>query len=203
MMMMKSLIQHALGEDWNKLPPALQEHYKFGTTVDSGHMDIEYPRFMQPFLSVLRIFGALVNRSGSSVPTVAAKRVVGERQYWRRTISYPDGKLIHFNSYCVSNGANHIIEFVNPFLGLEMAPYVEGDNLCYQGVRYVVKLGSYQFGIPEWLALGHTTIREVALDEKHFSMDFRLTHPLLGQIFRYAGTFEADAGGGSVEERGH
>jgi len=34
-------------------------------------------------------------------------------------------------------------------------------------------------------------------------MDFRLTHPLLGQIFRYAGTFEADACDGSVEERGH
>jgi hypothetical protein len=31
----------------------------------------------------------------------------------------------------------------------------------------------------------------VAIDETHFAMDFRLTHPLLGEVFRYAGRFEA------------
>ena len=88
---MKSLMQIALGDDWNKLPPALQTHYQFGTTTDTGHMDIEFPRFMQPLLSVLRLFGVLVNRSGRQVSTLVEKRVVGKRQYWRRTIRFPDG----------------------------------------------------------------------------------------------------------------
>lgn len=43
--------------------------------------------------------------------------------------------------------------------------------------------------LPEWIALGHTTIVEEALDDSHFAMDFRLTHPLFGQVFRYAGKF--------------
>lgn len=43
---MKSLIQQVLGADWDALPPALQAHYHFGTTSDTGRMDIEYPRFM-------------------------------------------------------------------------------------------------------------------------------------------------------------
>ena len=47
---MNSLMQRALGADWNKLPAALQAHHRFGTTRDSGHLDIEYPRFMQPCL---------------------------------------------------------------------------------------------------------------------------------------------------------
>lgn len=40
---MKSLIQQVLGADWDALPPALQAHYHFGTTSDTGRMDIEYP----------------------------------------------------------------------------------------------------------------------------------------------------------------
>jgi hypothetical protein len=191
---MKSLMQQALGADWDKLPPALQAHYRFGTTTDAGHMDIDYPRFMQSFLTVLRVLGALVNRRGQQVPTVVEKSVVGDRQYWRRTITYPDGQVVFFNSFWVSAASGQVIEFVNPVLGLQMAPYVVGNQLHYRGVRFVAKLGPLQLPIPEWMALGHTTIVEEAVDERHFVMDFRLTHPLLGQLFRYSGKFEAASG---------
>ncbi|WP_159075998.1 hypothetical protein [Microvirgula aerodenitrificans] len=58
---MKGLIQQVLGADWDALPPALQAHYHFGTTSDTGRMDIEYPRFMQPFLHLPGLCGVLVN----------------------------------------------------------------------------------------------------------------------------------------------
>lgn len=188
---MNSLMQNALGADWDKLPPALQAHYRFGKTIDNGHMDVEYPRFMQPYLSVLHLMGALIDRGGRQVPTVVEKTVVGERQYWRRTITYPDGRVVYFNSFWVSVGDNQMIEFVNPVLGLQMAVHVEGGKLHYRGVRFVAKLGRFLLPIPEWLVLGHTTITEHAIDATHFAMDFRLTHPLFGQLFRYSGTFEA------------
>lgn len=187
---MKSLIEKALGEDWHKLPQALQVHYKFGESIDDGAMDIEYPRFMQPLLSFLHLFGVLVNQRGKKVPTIVNKKVVGNRQYWERTIRYPNGKTINFNSFWVSAGSNQIIEFVNPYLGLQMSAYVDGEYLKYHGVNYILKIGGIKLPIPEWLLLGHTTIVEEALDERHIAMDFRLTHPLLGQIFRYAGKFE-------------
>jgi hypothetical protein len=188
---MKSLMQYALGEDWHSLPPALQAHYRFGKTTDAGYMDIEYPRLMQPYLTLLRLVGALVNRSGRLIPTVVEKTVVKDRQYWRRTITYHDGKVAYFNSFWVWAGGNQVIEFVNPVLGLQMAVHVENGELHYHGVRFVAKLGRLLLPIPEWLVLGHTTIIEKAVDETHFAMDFRLTHPLLGQVFRYSGEFEA------------
>jgi hypothetical protein len=184
-------MQCALGEDWYQLPPALQTHYRFGKTVDSGRMDIEYPRFMQPYLSSMRLLGALIHRRGEQVSTVVEKSVVDGRQYWRRTITYPDGQVVYFNSFWVSAGGNHVIEFVNPVLGLQMTVHVENGKLHYQGVRFVAKLGRWLLPIPEWLVLGHTTIVEQAVDDTHFEMDFRLTHPWFGQVFRYAGTFEA------------
>lgn len=188
---MKSLMQRALGADWDKLPPVLRAHYRFGTTTDTGEMDIEYPRFMQPLLSVLGVFGVLVNRCGQRVPTVVEKCVVDERQYWRRTITYPNGQVIRFDSFWVPADHGQMIEFVNPVLGLQMAPYVTEHQLHYRGVRFVAKLGPILLPIPEWMVLGHTTIVEEAVDETHFAMDFRLTHPLFGQLFRYSGTFEA------------
>ncbi len=188
---MKSLIQQVLGADWDALPPALQAHYHFGTTSDTGRMDIEYPRFMQPFLHLLGLCGALVNRSGRQVATVVDKHVVGERQYWRRTLTYPDGDMRHFNSFWIPAGQGQVIEFVNPVLGLQMAPYVVGRRLHYRGVRFVARLGPLLLTIPEWLVLGHTTIVEEAIDDTRFAMDFRLTHPLFGQVFRYAGVFES------------
>ncbi|HAF45650.1 MAG TPA: DUF4166 domain-containing protein [Gallionellaceae bacterium] len=190
---MDSLMQNALGADWDKLPPALQTHYRFGKTTDNGYMDIEYPRFMQPYLSVLHLMGALIDRGGRQVPTVVEKTVVGERQYWRRTITFPDGKVVYFNSFWVFAGGNQMIEFVNPVLGLQMAVHVEDGKLHYEGVRFVAKLGSWLVPIPEWMVLGHTTITEHAIDATHFAMDFRLTHPLFGKLFRYSGTFEATA----------
>lgn len=188
---MKSLMQQALGADWDKLPPALQAHYRFGATVDTGTMDIAYPRFMQPVWSLLRLLGALVDRQGKGVRTVVEKRVVGERQVWHRTVTYADGQVVRFDSFWVGTVNGEVIEFVNPVLGLQMAPYVIGDKLHYRGVRFVAKLGPVTIPIPEWLTLGHATIVEEALDNTHFAMDFRLTHPLFGELFRYSGAFEA------------
>jgi hypothetical protein len=193
---MKSLMQQALGADWDALPPALQTHYQFGTTVDTGAMDIEYPRFMQPVLSALRRVGALVNRRGQRVATVVEKHVVGDRQYWQRTITYADGQSIRFNSFWLYAGDGQMIEFVNPLLGLKMAPYLADGRLHYRGICFVIKLGPLLLRIPEWLVLGHTTIVEEAIDDSHFAMDFRLTHPLFGEVFRYAGKFATAAGAG-------
>ncbi|RYE00681.1 MAG: DUF4166 domain-containing protein [Sphingobacteriales bacterium] len=187
---MSSLMHSALGAAFEQLPAALQAHYKAGPTRESGHLDIEYPRWMQPFLTLLRLVGALVNRAGRQVPTLVEKWDSAQGQQWRRTISFSNGKVVYFNSRWVKGEGNRLIEYVNPLLGLEMAVHVEGGNLYYEGVRFIVKLGALLIPIPEWLLLGHTTIVEEGVDANHFAMDFRLTHPVFGQIFRYAGTFE-------------
>lgn len=185
-------MQQVLGADWDRLPPALQAHYREGVCGDVGHMDIAFPRWLQPALSVMRWMGALVHRRGCQVATTVVRQTLGERQYWRRTLEYADGQVVRFDSFWVAGRNGTLIEFVNPVLGLEMAPSVVGQELHYSGIRMVAKLGPWMLPIPEWLVLGHTTIVEQAVGERHFAMDFRMTHPLLGELFRYAGRFEAD-----------
>lgn len=191
---MKSLMQQALGDAWDELPPALQAHYRPGTTVDIGLMDIEYPRPMQPLLVLLSRLGALVRRRGTGVHTRVEKSESGGRQHWRRTLRYAGGETLRFDSVWEPGPEGQVLEFVNRWLGLQMQPRVAGGQLHYHGRCFVARLGRLTLRIPEWLALGHTTIVERAIDEHHFAMDFRMTHPLFGQLFRYAGTFRADAG---------
>ncbi len=188
---MNSPMQTALGEDWQKLPPALRTHYRCCTTRDTGYLDIAFPAWIRPCLRLLYRVGALVPRSGQGVATVVDKRVAGQRQYWQRSIRFADGETIGFNSIWEPAEGGTLIEYVNPVLGLQMRPYVVGKRLHYQGVRFVARLWRWRMPIPEWLALGHTTIVEEALDDTRFAMDFRLTHPLFGEVFRYSGQFEA------------
>lgn len=191
---MKSLVENALGDDWNKLPVALKAHYGRGNLHETGHMDIEYPWLMQVCLNVLCLFGALLNRRGKQIPVTVDKYVIHQQQYWNRTFVFPEEKTIRFRSVLTSAGGNQLIEFVNPVLGLHMAVYAKDDMVRYVGIRYVIKIGKWLLTIPEWLGLGHTNIEERAIDEHHFMMDFRLVHPLFGQLFRYSGVFKVNCG---------
>ena len=205
-----SLMQQALGEQWELLPTALKAHYQQGNNTDSGALDIEYPGFMQLYLNVMRLMGALVNRRGKAVPATVEKWMEGDVQQWKRSIQFPGwdvgvknadkvdrsgkkkAKTIYFKSHWIYAGGNQLIEYVNPFLGLRMAVSVKGEVLYYEGISYVLKLGKLLIPIPEWLVLGHTTIVEKALNENEFSMDFRLRHPWFGQLFRYSGVFSTE-----------
>jgi hypothetical protein len=135
--------------------------------------------------------GALIGRRGHALTTVVEKRM-GEdgRQHWRRWVTFPDGAVSRFNSSVLLTPDGHLIEFVNPILGLEMKPYVIGQALRYDGVRYVAKLGRRLWTIPQWLTPGNATIVERAADDAHFDMDFRLTHRWFGEVFSYAGRFK-------------
>lgn len=184
------LMQQVLGDDWSLLPPVLQQHHSPENRRDTGVLSVDYPGLMQPYLNLLTVFGALVNRRGSDLPTLVERHAESDRQYLCRRLVYADGRARSFNSFWIYAGEHQLIEFVNSLLGLHMRVQVEEGKLVFQGIKFVVKLGSWLLPVPEWLVLGHTRIVEQAIDDSHFAMDFSLRHPLFGQVFRYSGIFE-------------
>ncbi|MBV1776164.1 DUF4166 domain-containing protein [Burkholderiaceae bacterium DAT-1] len=186
---MKSIIEQVLGESWHDLPRVLQRHYQAGETHETGTMAVRYPRWMQAVLNVLRLMGALVNQRGEMVHTeVRTVPTPGGQQWWRE-LTYSNGRQLHFRSLVKAGRGNHVIEFINPLLALEMAVWVREGRIEYEGVRYVMQLGRLALPVPEWLSLGHATIVEQIADDEHFDMDFRLTHPVFGEVFCYMGRF--------------
>jgi hypothetical protein len=188
-----NLMQQALGAQWKQLPDSLRAHHQSGPNLDVGELDIEYPGAMQPLLNLLRLLGTLINRRGEAVPTRAEKDMRGRTQYWKRSTTFPDGRVIGFRSRWEHAGGNRIIDYVIPVFGLCMAVHVEDGRLLYEGECFVLRLGWVKLPMPEWLLLGHTTIVEQAVDDGRFATDFRLRHPLFRQIYRYAGVFRTDA----------
>jgi len=184
-----NLMKQALGKQWEDLPAPLRAHYQAQANTDTGVLDIDYPRVMQLFLNVLRLLGALINRRGQAIPTIVEKHMQGTVQHWKRTMRFADGKTVLFKSHWIHAGGNRLIEYVHPLIGLCMAVHVKDGKLYYEGRNFVVKFGQIHIPVPEWLLLGHTTIVEQATDDTQFVMDFRLQHPLFGQIYRYAGRF--------------
>ena len=189
-----SLMQQALGDQWDALPKALKAHYEndeSGINIAEGKLSIRFPKFMKLPLTLMRLMGALVNREGEELPTKVERVMQGGQQYWHRSIRFPDGKTIHFKSrFTYEKDRNEFIEYTNTFLGLRMKVRVENNQLIYESNGYVLKLGAIKIPLPEWLALGHALIIETALENRQFIMDFSLKHSLFGEIFVYKGKFK-------------
>jgi hypothetical protein len=188
-----SFMQQALGDQWHMLPQGLKAHYiddDSGSNYAVGLLTVDYPWFMQLHLTLLRMMGALLNRRGKNLTTTVFKIMKAGQQYWHREIQYPDGKTIVFKSLFTMTNDKVFIEYTNRFVGIKMKPFVEGNQLKYESCGYVLKLGKLLIPIPEWLALGHASIVETAVNEVEFDMDFRLKHFLFGEIFSYQGRFK-------------
>ena len=184
------LMQQVLGDDWQRLPPALKKHHLAQRYADLGYLDVDYPPFMQACLNLLSRFGVLFNHRGKGLTTQVVKAMDGHQLHWKRRIQLPSGRAMTFNSRWEVAGDHAIIEYVNAFLGLKMRLRV-ADGLFYEGTHLVLKLGRVKLPVPEWLLLGHCVIAEKALDENHFHMEFHLQHPLLGRLYRYRGCFHS------------
>jgi len=184
-----NIMKKTLADQWYSLPVVLQAHYQTKDNTDVGMLDIEYPAWMQVSLNLLNSIGALLNRKGNAISTEVKKVMHGNVQHWSRTITFENGEKVYFKSHWCHVGGNKMIEFVNPIIGLCMSVEVNNKSLYYQGEYFVLRLGKLTIPIAEWMLLGHTTIVEKEFDDNHFTMDFRLRHPLFGQIYRYSGKF--------------
>lgn len=188
-----SPMAQCLGAQWANLHPTLQAHHAGGRVQEVGALDVSFPRWMAPVVWCLQWIGALVHRAQPAVHTVVNKETTATGQTFHRTLTYADGEVLRFNSRWVAEPGGRLVEYVQPWLALELAPRVVGDTLHCEGVCFLVRLGALQLRLSERWLLGHTVIQEHALDAQHYAMDFRMLHPWFGLVFRYTGVFSTDS----------
>lgn len=189
------LMQKALGRQWYDLPKGLRHHYPQTDTVHTelGDLTIEYPSWMQIPLSILRITGALSNRKGEGLPTQVERHLTQNGERWQRSMQYPNGKQVQFSSRLELHNQRDLIEYLNRFLGIRMQAHVQNEALYCHSFGYVLKLGKLKINIPEWLALGEVSMREKAINDFQFTVEYKFQHPVFGQVFRYYGVFNTQA----------
>jgi hypothetical protein len=186
------LMQRVLGADCYQLPPVIQRHYAIDEGQSScleGTMTITYPRFMYPLIWLIHLFGGLVLWRGVAVHTKVQKTAQANVLNWQRIMRYPDGKTDYFYSRMVYVAEHELIENTGFGFGLSLTVEVNHGDLVYRSNGHLWQCGRFRLTIPDWLLLGAATIREHAVSEDEFYLDFHIQHPWWGETYRYQGRF--------------
>ncbi len=188
------LLQKTLGEDWNKLPPVIRQHYsvpKDSNTRLKGSMEIGYPNFLLPLIAMIHLCGGLVSRRGKNIETLVEKTISPQNTElcWQRTLTYTDNKKDYFYSRMVYLRDHELIETVRFGFGLRLKVSVNNGRLVYRSNGHIWQCGSLRLTFPDWLVLGEATIIEDPISDQQFKLDFSIRHPLWGNSYWYHGVF--------------
>lgn len=191
--MSQSLMQQVLGEQWALLPNALRRHYQLAEGQSSrlqGTMDIRYPAYLFPMVWLIHLFGGLVLWRGEKVAVEVHKTTDdGGILNWRRSMVYSDGKTDYFSSQMRYAVAHELVELIGFGFGIKLAVEVEAGDLLYRSKGHFWQWGRLNVDLPDWLLLGAAEIREHALSDDCFRLDFTIRHPVFGLSYCYQGEF--------------
>lgn len=188
------IFQQALGEEFDRLHPALAMHYGSAGDLErtsSGTMaEIKLSRIANIISPLMRLLNALVPYEGINVPTTLVNSQPASCMRWIRTFSFPNKAPYVFATEMVYAGDHKVIEYVRYGLGVELKVREHQGKLLFISTRYVWRLGSLMIPIPSFLGPGNATILEEGIGDNKYVVDFEITHPLFGFMFGYNGTFE-------------
>jgi len=189
------LLQKVLGDDWDKLPPVIQRHYTIpvdSNTCVRGDMEIAYPNFLLPLISLIHLCGGLVSKRGKKINTLVKKTVSAQNTelFWQRTLEYSGNKKDSFYSRMVYLQPNELIETVRFGFGLRLKVSVEDGTLVYRSNGHIWQYACLRLTFPDWLLLGKACIIEHPISDREFKLDFSIQHPLWGESYCYHGIFQ-------------
>ena len=204
---MTSIYQTALGSDFEKLHPKIQERFGFSSEdgvaqIGRGVMEeVSRGSFLTiPFLMVGTTRNLLFPEQGENVP-FSVNNYAYVDSFGRETVTWNrvfdlDGKQRRFDATMIYGPERQtIIDYLgnkqHVSVDLEMWADDEGginiktgEQRCYEG--------PIKFKFPNPLT-GHARVREWWDEElDRFRISVKVSNPIIGKIFHYRGSFEAE-----------
>ena len=141
-------ITETLGADWDKLSPVIQRHYN--TSINSatcviGNMEIGYPSYLLPLITLIHFCGGLVLTRGERIETIVKKTVCATNNtlFWSRTLKYQNNKKDYFFSKMTYLQDHELIETVQFGFGLRLKVSVEKGKLVYRSNGHIWQYGRF------------------------------------------------------------
>jgi hypothetical protein len=195
-----SVYQRALGEQYALLDPHLQTYFGPVPHGSVGRGSGVYTvagsryRLLRPALAFLAWRRILFPELGINVPfTVINTPSSDGRLSAVRTFDFPRRTRVMEDTMTVINGQLH--DRLGKRRGLEVALHlvVESGGLRMTSTRLALHVGRVRIPLPR--------VATMTLDERtdptisgRQRVDVRITAPLLGEVFRYTGTFTYEVG---------
>ncbi len=190
-----SIIQQALGADWDKLATPIRQHYGLASYTNAdcllnGRMYVEYPNRVLPLIWAARLTGALMHQRGKDIAVEihTQTKADSDQLFWQRQFKFP-GRTRRFISRMQYLQDNEIIESVGWGLSIRLKLSVDKQALVFRSNGYLWRWGALSLSLPDWLLLGKARIIESALADGGLKLDFDIIHPLWGLTYRYGGVF--------------
>lgn len=169
------------------------------------------PRALGPLFRLLGRIGILVPQEGTEVPTTLTvrpgrNRLDGLYHVWDRTFSF--ARPVRFRTTIIYDPRiGQVVDLVGPRDALYMvwkAQFHPPDRFTLDTAAIALRIRGRKLWMPAWLwkpLLGTVTFSQVAdsMEGDTVRIDLLITHPLLGRIFGYTGTFRTVRTPKSVE----
>ncbi len=201
---MISIYKQALGADFERLHPKMQERFGFASAdhvanIGTGIMD-EITRgsaITIPFLLVGATRNLLFPEQGADIPFTVANyayidRFGRETITWHRAFNFTKRRRFFEAAMIYSSRRRSIVDYLgtHQHLATDLRCWVDddggmnfasGDHRCYEG--------PIRFRLPRFFT-GHAIAREWWDDDiGRYRITVNITNPILGRILGYRGTF--------------
>ena len=191
----QSVYQRALGEDFASLDPRLQRYFgpippgSVGTGSGIYEVAGSRLRVLRPLFALMARRHVLFPELGRDVPfAVTNTPGLDGSLSASRTFEFQGRTRVMEDTMSVVNG--QLVDRVGKRRGLEVTIHVTvvAGALHMESTRLAVRAGRARIPLPPLVTLHlRESIDHVVPSRQH--VDVRLTAPLIGEVFRYTGTF--------------
>lgn len=188
---MASVYERVLGDRLRDLDPGLRAYFGELPEGAQGRGTGTYEvagsrhRWLAPVLAWLAWRQVLFPEYGHGIPFEVVNTPRGDHLTARRTFAFPRRTRVMVDAMSVVDGALHDRLGRRGGLEVEFAVDVVDGGLRMRSGRQWLHLGPLRVRMP---GLVGVTLSETAAGSRQ-RVDLRMTAPLLGEVFRYAGTF--------------
>lgn len=188
--MSRSVYARALGPELDRLPGALRDYFAVDDRVIVGEGVFETAgtrlAITRPVLHLMARAGILFPEYGEGVPfRVVNTPIADGGLHAERTFRFPGRERVLQNTMRIVDGRVHDFMGRREGFEIQMELLVDGDRLVMRSARQWIRLAGLRIPLPPFAKV---TVTE-SLDGDRRRVDIRLRSPLLGEWFRYAGSF--------------
>ena len=180
---------------WHQLPKVLQKHYKnkpysSDQNLAKGRLDVycrSYMKLLKPFFRYLKII-PLVDQKNVDTTVYFKSHPDNDGFYFQRVFYFAD-QAYTFNS-CMIYRNQEIIEKMRWGFCWRINYFWDGHSIQLQHKGYAFMLKRFLIPLPLTILLGRCNASETAIDDEHFAMQVKITHPWWGDVYGYSGHFK-------------
>jgi predicted DCC family thiol-disulfide oxidoreductase YuxK len=184
------------GTSWEGLPPAIKKHYAnrpytHDSVIVHGVLDVSCSGFMRALAPLFWLLKSVPPVNEGQVPVTVHFESEPDTKVFRfdRVFHFKNRKPYHFRSRMVQVKDNEVMEIMRFGICWRMHYSWNGEKVLLRHQGYAVKILGHFISLPLTSLLGRGDAEEVPVADNAFAMCATITHPLLGKIYEYKGTF--------------